>query len=169
MTYLVRMISRGKWPDSDYNIITIDKLSADAVTDLKTSKNTLSTWEINSKEELEYVALALAANRNKIEKIDIVSIEKAQIVNSGFEIGNNPGNTPVTDIADTHKDIINLTHKSLGEFATIVLKSLEDRHIFYSKKDVTQIFIKAIKEGRLDINKVNKDLRNELNLLDVAV
>ncbi len=71
--FVVRMITRSKWePKPDEQV---GDMPADAVTgDLKTQDNKLSFWQSFSgtKGELEDIVLAIAAGRNKIEKVEIV-------------------------------------------------------------------------------------------------
>jgi len=53
-------------------------ISADAVTtDLRTRNNNLSFWQCSEKtnKEIENVVLAIAAGRDKIDRIDIVLID----------------------------------------------------------------------------------------------
>lgn len=156
MSFLVRKITRPKWP-TDSNTSTSDVL-ADAITvDLKTTANTLSTWEIESKEAIDEAVLALAANQKNIERIDVISIERQQVEAAGLMVVDKKGDTVVEDLIDTHKDISELTYAKLGVVSQLILKSLPDSHIRYNRARLLSILRAAVEAGRLNI----EDLKDE--------
>ena len=71
--------SIGRWDGSQ--IIERDDalFTGDAISDLRTSNNTLSVWLISYKSELNDILIALALSRNKIDKLSYVEIEEAFI------------------------------------------------------------------------------------------
>jgi Zn-dependent M16 (insulinase) family peptidase len=166
MSVLVRKVNRSKWPD-EFDDIGVQDLPADVMSAcLKTSKNTLSTWEIKSlnNEDLEEGILAIAASLPNIDSIDIVTIQKDLVVQSGFQLDENtPGNTAVLDLAETHIDIIELTYKTVGEFSKIVLDALKEEKVTrITRGKLKKILKKALDEGRIDINQLSQSVLSKL-------
>ena len=70
LAILVRKIARAKWPDE---LCGIDKLNGDAISDLRTTNNTISLWRVASEAELPSAMLALSAS-SKSSKVENVSL-----------------------------------------------------------------------------------------------
>jgi hypothetical protein len=164
MAFLIRKINRSKWPNSDYENFSIDDLVADAITsDLRTSKNTLSTWEIQNEEEVLDAVLALSSGFERLDTIDVIILDKTEVINVGFELIETPGITPVKDLVDTHKDIVNLTFKSIGLFSKLILDTLgKDKVKRIREKEVKKLLIDAIQSGRLNADSLKDGLRKKL-------
>ncbi|MFF2457641.1 hypothetical protein [Peribacillus simplex] len=165
MSFLVRKINKAKWPKENFSEFDIRNLRADALTScLRTSKDTLSTWEIQSMEDLSEAILALVSTFERLDKIDVVIIERNEISNSGFEIEDTPGDTPIDELKNTHKDIVGLTYKTMGEFSQLLLDTMgvEGRMERYTVKKVEKLLKSAIDSGILDLNSLKESLRKSL-------
>lgn len=164
MSFLVRKIARSKWPSNDFEQMVKDEIPADALSNcMKTSKNTLSTWEIESLDNIEEAVLALVASGDHIDTIHVVYIERDNMESKGLNISDIEGKTPVKDLVDTHKDIAALTYQSVGEFANLILGELKQKkEKRYAKSDLVKIINKAIENGRLDPIELKEGIRSKL-------
>lgn len=166
MAFLVRKIARAKW--TDLTCETKD-IPGDTISDLRTSSNTLSVWQIGSIEELDIAALALAASSktSSIEKLHIVWISEDDLVNAGFSIANNSlGDTIIPDISNTHRDLSNITYHSLGQLSEIMTSAIQcDNSKNYTKNDIKSILSQAYVDGRIAETKCNEKLLREIQKL----
>ena len=102
---LVRKITKSKWFQND--ILNGAEVSADAITNcLKTTKNTLSVWRVDNEETIEEAALAIVANQQYLETIDVVLLDEEYFLKYQIKIENTEGNTIVEDLKNTHVDLI---------------------------------------------------------------
>lgn len=154
MSFLVRRISKAKWPT---NATIADVPVTTLFVDMKTNDNTLSTWEIQSIDTLDEAVLALIANQDNIEKIDVVSIDREHVEAAGLRIVHKDGDTVVQDLVNTHKDIAELTIATIGTFSELILKALPINYKRYRKARLLEILGKAIEDNRLNVN----DLKDE--------
>lgn len=79
--FLARMITRHKWQPKDG--LAADEIPAGAIAaDLRTANNTLSFWQCGRATDLEVsdAVLAIAAGRDRIQKLDIVWILTDEMV-----------------------------------------------------------------------------------------
>ncbi|WP_124116125.1 hypothetical protein [Paenibacillus xylanexedens] len=160
MSFLVRKVTKSKWPNSDADV-DIANVSADAVSScLRTSQNKLSTWEIESLDKIEDAVLALISNADRIENMDVITIEKDNIRGLGFILDEQtPGKTVVDDLKDTHIDICELNYKTIGEFAAVIVSAFkEERHLRFTRRAIEGIVKKAISDGRVDQAKLKFNL-----------
>lgn len=164
MAFLIRKINRSKWPNQDFENFSIDDLVADAITsDLRTSKNTLSTWEIESEDQVLEAVLALSSGFDRLDTIDVIILDKAEVIGRGFEIIETPGLTPIKDLVNTHKDIVNLTFKSLGSFSRLILDTFHKEKVKRVKKgELKKLLLEAIETGRLNIDSLKDGVREKL-------
>lgn len=154
MAFLARKITRSKWPHSaELDKIECRDIPADAITiDLKTNNNALSVWWIHSDTALTEVVLALSSNMEHLNKIEVVYINEQDLLDRGLIVDSESnGLTPVTGLAQTHRDIAEMTLTTLGEFACAVLSALKcEQYGRYSEKEVKGILNDAILNGRLN-------------------
>ncbi|MCM3611681.1 hypothetical protein M4S82_10495 [Planococcus sp. MERTA32b] len=165
MSLLVRKITRSKWPAEISEPINIDILRADAITScLRTSSDTLSTWEVINADNINEAVLALASNFDKIETMTVIAIEKDKISEYGFSLVSSKGLTVVEDLKDSHIDVSNLTLKSIGTFASIVLETIKDEKVYrFSKRELIDIISKAVETDRLDVKLLKEKVREQLS------
>ncbi|MGX5556728.1 hypothetical protein [Bacillus cereus] len=165
MSLLVRKIAKSKWPKGDFEGVDIQDLRADAITScLRTSDDTLSTWEIPSLNDLSDAVLALVSSFERIDKIDVVIIDKEEVTKRGFEIVDTPGNTPVEQLQQTHRDITGLTYGTVGDFSRLLLDTMgtKGRVERYTAKKVKNLLNDAIKNGILDLHSLKEGVQRNL-------
>lgn len=164
MAFLVRKISRAKWPEEMCDVVD---LQSDAISDLRTTGNTLSLWRIEEESDLPNAALALSASSksNKIENVSVVWISEELIDQQRIKIDeNSEGDTVVSDLSNTHRDLCELTYKSLGDFAKILMKELIEKRRYkrYSKGEIKKALVKAYTENRIAEEKCTSELLAEI-------
>ena len=162
--FLVRIITRAKWPaETQYPEAKTDYcyIPADAVTvDLRTQNNTLSFWCSETEEKLNDAVLAVAANRERIQKIDYVWLKLDELRDDGYTFEKSKGQTPVIDLVDQHVDITSLDYCQLGKIAKRVMDAIEEkRWNRLNKNEVQNLLQTALDEDRIDCKFVNEKLR----------
>lgn len=167
MPYLVRMISLAKWDGYQLS----DDVDADAITScMRTTKNTLSVWYVNSDsdQELEKVVLALASLRESIDKMEIVLIDCEDINKYDLDIIDTDGNSHIDSVNKSHKDICGLKYSTLEHVKNTILHSLRNnKRRGFSKKQIKEILLKAVYfDGTLDLNRIHKKLRTEIEIFN---
>ena len=76
MPYLVRKINKRKNMDLLNEISDFNTLSADLPTgEFRTTNGTLSTWIIDSLEDINNAVLAIAVTSSKLSKMDFIVID----------------------------------------------------------------------------------------------
>lgn len=162
MSLLVRKINKAKWYKID--IENHSDVVADAITNcLKTTRNTLSVWHINDKEDLDEAVLAIVSNQDHIESIDVVILSETSLIETGIKIVTSPGNTPFQGFVDSHRDISELTYSSLGLIKDHIVERIRDENIVrYTKSKLTKLLLKAIEEGVLKRENLNDSLKSKL-------
>lgn len=159
---LVRKVNRAKWMQAD--LVKGEDVSADAITNcMKTCQNTLSTWKINSQEEIDEAVLAIASAQDHLESIDVVPLKHEHLQENGVKSLKTDGITPIIDLKEKHYDLADLSYKKLGIIAYHIADQIKKDKIFrYTVRKLRDILINAIKEGRLSSDNVKESLRNKL-------
>ncbi len=162
MSYYVRKIARAKWPETACDI---NSLPADAISDLRTTGNTLSVWRIDSLSDLDKAALALAASSksDKIETISLIWIDEEEILHNSFATENSEGDTIVEDLSSLHRDFVGLTYASLGSLSSLIIKSLElNQYQRYTKAKIKSALLDAFKNSRIPKERCHPALYDQL-------
>ncbi|MCG7344030.1 hypothetical protein MHZ92_07795 [Sporosarcina sp. ACRSL] len=165
MTYLVRKYSRGKWPKEDFDKCPVEALRADAITScLRTTNDTLSTWEIESLENVEDAVLALVSGFDKLATVDVLIFSINEVEKRGFKVELTPGDTPIEELKNTHMDITGLTYKTVGEFSRLMLDTMnvDGRTMRFTVKKLKTLFQEAIDKGKVDVTLLKERLRLEV-------
>ncbi len=162
MPLLVRKINKSKWLQN--NILEGEDVSADAITNcMKTSKNTLSTWRVNSVEEIDRAVLAIVSAHEHLDTIDVVWFEQEKLENVGIGLIATPGRTPIEALADDHVDVTNLTYKSLGNLANCVVGSFgQERVKRYTVGALKKLLKQAIYSGQLSKEAIAPSVASKL-------
>ena len=166
MAFLVRKVSRSKWPDRMHDI---GEIRADAVADIRTYNDCLSMWRIDSLSEydIDRAALALSASSktSKIEKLDLIIVCESDINKLHIEIEDEEGDTIVENLRGLHCNLVKLKYNSLRDIASLIIDNLfiKSHIIGYPKMKVTEMLVQAYKDGFVDTTICNKDLHDELD------
>ena len=165
MSFLVRKITKAKWVVDDR--LGSHAISADAVTScLRTKANALSVWECHGPERPDVLGpvLALAAELERLDSIQVVAISRSSLEASGVALEATPGSTPVADLVPTHRDLVRLHLDTLGALARVIAAAVRQETTSYqfSKKQVRDLIIGAIRARRVDIVRLKPCLREDI-------
>ncbi len=160
MAFLVRKIIRNLWVSGDVVPWSPMNIKADTITkDLRTSSNNLSLWRIESLEDMPQAVIALTANFDHLQGIDMVAIDEMDLRSRGLSIGQSPSGTPVVDLRDTHRNVTDLTLEKLSAFALCVFSAVDAGQVrSYSAKQVKGMLNEAISVGRINTNALKPSL-----------
>jgi len=157
MQLLVRKINRSKWNNADNDVF---KLASDAITScLRTTRNTLSVWRIETENDLDDAVLAIASNFQKLETIDVVTLDGEYLVKVNVEHEQTDGITPVSDLVHNHFDLKNLNYYKIGLVAEHIIQRIQFNKIKrYTKKELESILKNAINQNRLRIEDLHESV-----------
>ncbi len=163
--YLVRKITRAKWDRTEQ--LADGEIPADAVTaDLRTTDNALSLWAAAEAEgdALNDAVLALVAGADRVDKIDVVWIQRAKFDEVGVSLDETDGRTPVSDLVDRHVDAVKLDLLRLGIFAEQVVSALgAAQHKRLTKKKVAQLIAAAVDADRVSLEDLEEKVQAEVS------
>ena len=144
----------------------MSEIPADAITaDLRTQGNSLSFWQCNLGEEndIEDAALAIAAGRERLDRLEIIWLDEEKIRADGQALRDSDGRTPVSDMVDSHIDLVGLNYNLLGIVAQRVVHAIEEnRYRRLTRTRVKNLIASAIEQGRINANLLSDKLRVEL-------
>lgn len=164
LAILVRKISRAKWPEE---ICPINILCGDAISDLRTSDNTISLWRVDSEADLSTAMLALAASSksSKIENVSLVWFAEETLLGKNIQLDtDSPGDTIVSDLVQYHRDACKITYQSLGDLASIIMTELivNKHYKRFGRAEVKRALATAYKNDRIAKEKCMPDLLDEI-------
>jgi len=162
MSLLVRKINKAKWLQVD--ISTTDDVSSDAITNcLKTTKNTLSVWKIDTEEDLEQAVLALVANQDHLDTIDVVILQEDSLNEYNLNIVASPGDTPVESLVEAHRDIADLTFSRLGNVKDHIVERIRNEHIKrFTVGNLKKLIKKSIEDGLLKKEDLKESIQKKI-------
>lgn len=164
MSNYIRVINRAYWPCEEKinEGIDVNTIGANTITqEFRTKDNTLSLWAVENTED---VVLAMICKASKIDDMFTLKIEDELLKNSKLEVVNEGSNSLIKDINKFHYNIKNLNYKKLANVSKLIIEALknEDNLEFFTKNDIIRILKKAIKEGRLSKESLNKKIQKEI-------
>lgn len=162
MPFLVRKIEKAKWMQND--VISGEDISADAITNcMKTTGNTLSTWQAVGESDVSEAILAIVAGHQHLDAIDIVCLNRESLEKKGLILESTSGNTPVRDLVNRHIDISSLTYTTLGIVGREIVEEIKAKKVMrYTKGMLRKLLNDAILKGRFQRDDLNESLRNRL-------
>ncbi len=162
--FLVRKITRAKW-DSNSEL-SAGEISADAVTgDLRTQRNSLSFWRCRTETnvDVEDAALAIAATRDHVDKIDIVWLADDELQADGQRLRNSEGRTPVTELVGLHVDVSRLDYVRLGHIARRIVTAIEEKRCRrITRAQVKKLLAEAVVQGRVKLVDLQTSVQAEV-------
>ena len=162
--FLARKITHAKWRPKEG--FAKGEIAADAVTaDLKTRDNSLSFWRCASAttDDLEKAALAIAATRSRVEKVEIVWLADDDLRDDGQTLINTEGETPVPELTGLHVDVCRLDYVRLGKVVSRIANALENsRWRRISKRRIKNLLAEGIQQMRIDPNALQEKVQAEV-------
>lgn len=166
---LIRMIANvGRWDGSKPVHREDATIWGDAVTDLKTTSNKLSTWLGDTKEDLEDAIVALALSRSDVQKMSYMVLDEAVLKKLGIDLVKSMGESPglIKSIRETkHRDLLELDIKRLemlSQYMIDLAKTPAFADWNKTKEEVRELLEKYKNEKKINPNKVNKSLKENL-------
>ncbi len=163
--FLARMISHtAKWR----SVNSSGEVPADAVVrDLWTDENALSFWccDHTNPESLDTVAIALASNRDRLDRLDLVCISEAALRRLALDVTANAGDTPVVSINHLHRDVGGINMTRLSELAHLIHEAVHSAAVpplRYSKLRIRELLVGAIGVGLLKREDLKPSLAQSL-------
>lgn len=162
MELVVRKINRNRWPQNNED--NVFEIASDAITNcLKSSKNTLSVWEIDDENKLDEAVLALSANFQHLESIDVIILDGKDLIKANVNFRHTKGITPVKDLEHKHIDLCDLNYFSIGIIAEHIAQRIVCNKIKrYNVSDLKRIIKDAIATNRLRIEDLNESVAKKL-------
>ena len=136
-----------------------NEIQSDALGDLQTRANKLSVFRIETEDDTERVAIALAANRDNLANLDYAIFEDTTLVPAGISILQQEGETPDPEANKLHYDLTNLTVRELGLLAQAVAAGEHSRKL---PKDVKAGLQRGIQSGDLDQGRLKPQLLQKI-------
>ncbi len=152
------MTKFSKWEKRRLPWLTEDDIPADPICDFRTSNNKSSVYEIDegNPSPLERrIAVALAATKQKLDKIEYILLDKRIIEAAEIKIVRRPGETPDSEINILHRDLNELSALRLmrlvKDIFTEDLSTISDR---YNAKDIAISIWQEVASGRYDKKRI---------------
>ena len=167
--FLARKINRAKWDKKEG--LAEGEIPADAVTfDLRTTNNSLSFWECDSslegKESVKDVVLAMSAAGDYIETLQFIWLTDEELNSNDQKLDPSPGRTPVKDMVARHLEVGRLDCLRLGMVALNIATALEKKqYCRFTKKQVGELLVSAVDDGRVDLNDLSDTLQESVSKL----
>lgn len=159
----LRMINNNlHWrvfPDGTVPWLQQGEILSDALSDLKTKDNALSVYEVGVDADERRIAVALAASRERVEKIDY-AIFDAQFEEFGIDVVRSEGMTPDVRVNEAHCDLQHLTVGHVVGLAEAISNTRRFKRIL--PKEVKTGILEAVSAGILDKEKMEPKLLNTL-------
>ena len=177
MAFLVRKLNKMDDIFSLNREADVLKIYADIpTTEFRTKKGTLSTWLINSLDEIENAILAIAITSSEITKMDFIIIDTKIIIKNDLAYKQTYAgqDIAVPDLQDTHYDIFDITIEKIVNCTKVYQEIVKEdpncnRYIIrYAAGDIKNVLKKAIQDKRIDENKLSKRMKEQLDKLKAS-
>lgn len=164
MSFLVRKINAVKWRYPEF--IGIDKIPADGITSgcLKTDRNSLSVWKIDTRDDLEEAVIAIVSSGEHIKTMDFVTLDSELLARNGISIVPREMDTPYEAQRGNHLELANLSYDEIGIIAHQVLdqiKSEGDKR--YAEAELVDMLSRAASEGKLRIDLLANGIKKRIS------
>lgn len=164
---LLRMVSaQSKW-DGSKNVNRDDGfICGDAISDLRTTNNTLSVWKADSEQDIEDAIVALALGRDKVQTLNYLLIDEGELERMEIQISSDvPGDIKGLDeqIRKKHRDLIEMDYWRIGYLAEYMI-GLVNKGEFMSctKKNIKALLEKYKSSNKIATDNMLEKLRNDL-------
>ena len=113
MNMFLRVINQTKWyKKPDVNWLEDGELKGDALADIKTDNGKLSVYKVTNEANIERISVALAATRERPDKIDYAVFADSNLKSLGITVNQTEGKTPDGEVNKVHYELGDLTVKT---------------------------------------------------------
>jgi len=151
-----------EWTQEPHEISNEGMISADAIGDLKTTENCISTWYVGDKsdEEIKKAVLALTSGFRSLEDVRIAFLEDSKLKAVGLAIHETDGDTKIKEYIRLHRDIALLNSAKLQKLAKVILESIwEENTTTIHRETIVLWLLSALNEKKLEFRSLDKNLR----------
>lgn len=172
MSYLVRKLYKRENIEKIGQADSVETMYADgAVEEFRTNSGTLSTWEIQSLEQIDDEVLAILVTSSDITKMDIVIINTKLLDTNGLLYNRTYAgqDIAVPDLQDTHFDILDITIPKLINCSKVFKQIYIDDNdegkliVRYAIGELKDLLIKANENKRIKLELLNPKMKKVLN------
>lgn len=150
--HFIRMIQRARY--QHVRGAPADQPSCDAVTDLRTTDQSLSVWQMDPAASVasddRLLLAVLGAQRPNLSPLDLVSITEEFLASTGIELRRTPGNVQVASLNERHFDLVNLTIAQLSALALTIMQASLPIH------RVSQPQLRDLIKGEVNSGKIER-------------
>lgn len=160
------MIQMAKWR-ADESLPARFVLANAVSNDIRLTGNTLSVWvcEASDSRSIEDVVLALASTRDSVAKLDVVWIEAQEVKGILIDINEVSGSSPVKNLNDRHRDLKGIDIVKLVRLVRRIAQAVgADKCRRFTEKQVLQLIVAAINNGRLLLDDLNEKIQNRVKV-----
>lgn len=136
------------------------ELQADALSDLRTTGNKLSVFELVEAVSPERIAVAVAAGKERPSDTGYVIFHSEDLTALGIEVETTPGGTADTEVNALHRNLDIGSDTKLVAFARSVLARSEIVPVISERAE--QLLRAGLESGQLEEKRVNPKLVDRL-------
>lgn len=167
---LLRGVTKSKWancPAAD-----ISHISADCISDLRTSRNALSVWSVGDDADIKNVCAIIALNRVSFQKVSYVLFDEKWFSENNMQVSDKQkGECKCIDadnnLLNAHRDVVGLDYGMLGVMANKILDMINDERAesagILCEKELAISIQGLINKGVVDKAKVNEAFMKRVN------
>lgn len=175
MPFLVRKLIKR---DRIYELLKEEELgniTADIpTTEFRTKNGTLSTWRIESLDELENAVLAIVVSSSEISRMDFIVIDTKKLDEQGLLYDQTYAGLDIAipDLQKSHYDIINISLDKLFDCTKLYQSIITDdshKEVFvrrYAAGEIRDLLEKALVDDRIDKAKAKDKILKEINKIE---
>ena len=164
---LLRMVSaQSKW-DGSKDVNRDDGfICGDAISDLRTTSNTLSVWKADTQQDIEDAIVALALGRDKVQTLNYLLIDESELERMEIQISSDVlGDIKGLDeqIRKKHRDLIEMDYWRIGYLAEYMIGLVnKGKFMICTKKNIQALLEKYKNSNKIAIDNMLEKLRNDL-------
>lgn len=150
MPLLLHTIRQSRWlRDEARPWLERNDVPADAVSDLRTTDNCLSVWEVApDRSNLERIVRAVALSRDVIANTGFIVFEADLLTHIGVKSsGEHKGQTPDDEANDWHRDLVDLSGNQLVALTRTLLENGDSGTVL--KKRLYELVVDGIAAKQL--------------------
>lgn len=160
MTLILRLIRQHRWDrPQGGGWLGDDDVPADPMADFaNTTENRLSVWMVDDqKTNLNQIVVAMATNRDKLDKLDYVLFPRAYLDAAEIAWEDDHGDTPDDEANTWHRNLVELSADKVVALTKMVWKRDKEQERI-AKADVRARIVDAVLEDRIPLGKLSRKL-----------
>ena len=145
----LRVVKQRRWirqPDEGW--LKEGELKGDTLSDLTTQDGRLSAFTVSSEADERRVAVALAAKRQNFSNMDYAVFPDSVLTSFGITVRQTQGETPDSEVNDSHYELGKLTVDRLVRLVTIIS---DGKHRRVLEKQIKIWLREASSAGQLNV------------------